>query len=153
MFDLDREVNAWCESVHAGRCRAGPSIEELADHLHCEIERLQGKGYSAERAFEQATARLGDTGALDREFDKNRSWLSRAYHALGLAPERMTREERRMRMVNSFIWAALILASALIFKGITADTSASYGYLLTAVFIPLWFAADQLLLRVMRSRR
>jgi len=133
MFDLDREVNEWCNSVKAGRCRRNAGIDELKDHLYCEVERLQSEGKSAEKAFRAATARI------------------EANDALGLVAKRHTNKERHMRVTNSIIWAALIIASALVLKGANAEAGVSQ-YLLIVVFIPLWYAADQLLLRAMKQR-
>jgi len=57
----------------------------------------------------------------------------------------------RLTIANAIIWAALMLATALIFTTAGADAADSYGYLLTVIMIPLWIASDQVIRRAMRK--
>lgn len=153
MSELDHKVDAWCEQIHVDRCwyRSKDSVAELKDHLYSEIERLQAEqGMDDEAAFAAATARLGDMRDLEREFSKNRGWLGRLSRNLAMSECGISKKERTMRRVNALIWAALILASAIVLN--TADASDAYSFLLIAIFIPLWFASDQVVRRAMRKQ-
>ena len=48
MFDLEKEVHAWCASIHPSGWKRGARIAELKDHLFCEIERLSADGLTEE---------------------------------------------------------------------------------------------------------
>ena len=76
MFDLDKEIDAWCRSVRSNRWKQASSHAELKDHLHCEVERLSKEGVSEQQAFLAATERMGNVEDLRMENAKNRSLLS-----------------------------------------------------------------------------
>jgi hypothetical protein len=126
MFDLDWEVDAWTAKAF-GTCRSRAATRaELKDHLLCAIERLEEAGLPREEAFRRATAAL--EGTADS--------LSGAEHAL-----------RRGRLAHSILWAALILATALLFA--RSDDRDGFTTLLLLVLVPIWFAADRLVLRLL----
>ena len=129
MFDLDREVEAWSQRTATRRCRRTPTADELKDHLYCEIERLEKDGAPREQAFTEASARLGR--AIDLE-----------------GPDRSARGPL---LANAFLWAALILATALVLA--RRDGGDSLAFLLITVFVPLWFASDLLLRRTLGLHR
>lgn len=56
-------------------------------------------------------------------------------------------------IVNAIIWAALMLSTALLFTTVDADLSRTYGYLLTVILVPLWFASDQLVRKALKVPR
>jgi hypothetical protein len=151
MFDLDREVTAWSAAVHIERCQPAASVAELSDHLYCEIDRARAEGLSDEEAFRAAIARLGSAPELMAEHAKNRS-------ALGTACQMATKvdrlwsspEHRRLLLAHALVWAALIVASALVFTKTAAREA--FGWLLIVVCIPLWLASDQILRRALRQR-
>lgn len=151
MFDLDREVTAWTNSVHAQRCRPAAGAEELTDHLYCEIERGRSAGLSDEEAFHAAVARLGAPSALMAEDAKNRSALGTACAvAARLDREGVRAEFRGALLGHAIIWASLILATSMILsKSAVRDV---YSLLLMVVFVPLWWASDQLLRSVLRRK-
>ena len=129
MFDLDREIHAWSTRERARRCGRTPAVAEMEDHLHCEIDRLRKEeGLRVEEAFAAATAGLA--------------------RSIDLGGDR--RAARGPLLAHAFIWAALILASAIVLHDREGGTT--HGLLLTLVLVPLWFASDQLLRRVMRLR-
>lgn len=134
MFDLEREIDAWCRSAAAKRCRPAARTDELKDHFHCEVERLQGEGRTAEEAFRETVAQLETNDTL------------------GLIAPKYTKGEQRMRQAHAVIWAVLMIATAAILRNSNADAGTG-NYLLIVVFIPLWYAADQLLARALRKRR
>ncbi|MDX1442916.1 MAG: permease prefix domain 1-containing protein [Gammaproteobacteria bacterium] len=154
MTDIETKVNDWCEQLFVDRCwyRNEDRMEELKDHLLSEIERLQEQqGMDAESAFARATASMGSVRDLEREFSKNRGWLGRLSRNIAMSECGVTKKERKMRLANSFIWAALMIASALVFKSIDADVSDAFGYLLVLVYVPLCLASDQLIRKAVRK--
>ena len=73
MFNLNKAIEEWCQSVHTNTWDSDSKMEELRDHVHCEVERLMRNGLSDEQAFQQATDRIGDANALRIEHSKNRA--------------------------------------------------------------------------------
>ena len=76
MFDLDKEIHAWCRSIHSNGWKRASSHAELMDHLYCEVERLSEEGLSEIQAFLAATERMGTVEDLRIEHSKNRNLLS-----------------------------------------------------------------------------
>ena len=76
MFDLDKEIDAWCRSVHSNGWKRASSNAELKDHLYCEVERLSEEGLSEKQAFLAATERMGNVEDLRSEYSKNRNLVS-----------------------------------------------------------------------------
>jgi hypothetical protein len=153
MNELDRKVAEWCERIHLDRCwyRSKDSVEELQDHLYSEIEHLMTDGMNEDAAFDAATRKLGNIHDLEREFSRNRSWLGRLSRNIALSECGVSKKERKMRMANSMIWAVLMIASALVLRNIDVDAGKVSAYLLIVVFVPLWFASDQLIRKAARK--
>jgi len=76
MFELDKEIDAWCRSVRLNGWRRASSNAELKDHLYCEVERLTDEGLSEEQAFLAATERMGNVEEMRLEYSKNRNLVS-----------------------------------------------------------------------------
>ncbi len=76
MFDLDKEIDAWCRSVRSNGWKQASSNAELRDHLYCEIGRLSEEGLSEKQAFLAATERMGNVEDLRLEYSKNRNLVS-----------------------------------------------------------------------------
>jgi hypothetical protein len=57
-------------------------------------------------------------------------------------------EHRRLLLAHAVVWAALMIASALVLK--TTTTPESFVWLLTLVFLPLSWASEQILRRAIR---
>lgn len=151
MFDLDREIATWSAAVHAERCQPADSVAELSDHLYCEIDRARATGLSEEEAFHAAIARLGSTPELSAEHAKNRSALGSACRvAARLDGPGFNSEHRRLLLSHAMIWAALIIASALVLKKSTSTELSAW--LLTGMFVPLWLASDRILRAALRKR-
>lgn len=160
MFDLEKEVAAWSQAVHADRCRNADEVAELADHLLCEIEQLRAARSTAgrtqlsdEQAFKIAIATLGGKRGLTAEHAKNRSRIG-ALWAKVVRYERaqsagLTREHSRLIAAHAILWAVLIAASALALSKSGAKDAATG---LFTVWIPLWFASELVLRRALRSR-
>lgn len=76
MFDLDREVDLWSRDFAGNTCGREDRVEELKDHLYCEIESNVEEGLSEESAFLAATRRFGISEDLKAEFRKGRGITS-----------------------------------------------------------------------------
>lgn len=150
MFDLDRAVATWTESVFADRCVSDARVAELKDHLYCEIERLRAEGHSAEQAFQSAVATLGETTALAAEAAKDRSVLATACVALARAERRdLRRAFRAPLMAHAILWAAVMLGIALMLsKSATPD---SLSFLTISLLVPCWWASEQILRRALEQ--
>ena len=133
MFDLDKAVDEWGKSQQARHClrrRNADTVEELKDHLLCEVERLQQEGLAAEEAFRQAARQM--ESASESLSDQHR------------------RRVRRITSANAFMWAAVMVAVALLFSGTgNDDVNDRTSYLLLVVLIPAWFFSDRLIRKAM----
>jgi len=84
MFELEKAINAWCNSVYPTGLQRQARIDELCDHLHCEVDRLVATGLSDEQAFDMATQGLGPQHELKRENTKDRSMPHYVLGVVGL---------------------------------------------------------------------
>lgn len=75
-FNLDHEIQAWCQSIHTDWFTRETTTEELKDHLYCEIEQLMNNGLSDKDAFQSATQKLGTVHNLRKEHIKNLNLFS-----------------------------------------------------------------------------
>jgi len=153
MFQLDREVRAWCSSILPDDCSQDERLDELEDHLYSEIERLQAEGLSEEQAFTTATNQLGEANMLMSEFSKNRSFVSRLcaldrqLSGTGtIKSSSLRKTANRLIIGHAILWAAAMLATALLMRDSEAMTS-----VLTLVMVPLWFASFLLINGAIRS--
>jgi hypothetical protein len=151
LFDLDQEVAAWSATVHAGRCRQAASVAELSDHLYCEIDRARAEGLSDEQAFAAAAAKLGPGPDLAAEHAKNRSLLGTAC-AAAARDERSepSRQRRWLLLAHAILWAVVILASSAALSKTAAP--AAFGWMLSGVLVPIWWASEQILRRALRRK-
>ncbi len=151
MFDLEREVAAWSEAVHAGPCRRAGSVAELADHLYCEIERARAEGLADEQAFAAAVAKLGNGPELAAEHAKNRSLLaSGCALAARYDPPMGGRGSRGLLVAHGIVWAALTVSAALLLSKYGAREA--FNWLLIVGLVPSWLASEQILRRALRPR-
>ncbi len=72
MFDLNDAVDSWSKEFAGSTCGRNDRVEELKDHLFCEIEENVKQGLSEESAFLAATRRFGISDDLKAEFRKGR---------------------------------------------------------------------------------
>lgn len=122
MFDLDAAIEAWCRQVHPDGPEAELRAAELADHLHCEVDRLREEGLDAEPAFLRATSALGDPDALRSEARRAGRTVRSVAWAL------CTLNSRRLGVLLSAPErAALLLTLSLVFAGAMMATSALLG--------------------------
>ena len=89
MFDLNEEIRKWRRAILENQTCTNSDLDELESHLRDEMAQLQDSSLSEQEAFWVAAHRLGDTGALAKEFAKvNESflWRKRCFWAtLGIA--------------------------------------------------------------------
>lgn len=89
MFDLAKEVKLWSQSLKQIGCvsksTSENNIDELIDHLYCEIEALQKEGLSEQEAFEKAVEQFGESGQFLVEQGKVGGSSSTLFHSTGLA--------------------------------------------------------------------
>lgn len=138
MFQLEREIDAWCQSIYESGCRRKAGIEELKDHLYCEIERLMSEGLSEKQAFVQATERMGRTEELFDEYFKNRNIFSRWRYALNKRSEAMTPKQLAIAMGVYLVFFALITAMTTKLWGGTEYFEELSVLLYTAWVMPLY---------------
>lgn len=72
MFDLEEEVERWSKEFAGNTCGRNDRVEELMDHLYCEIENNIDEGLTEESAFLAATRRFGISEEIKAEFKKGR---------------------------------------------------------------------------------
>ena len=150
MFELDREVTAWSEAVHADRCRNAASTAELSDHLYCEIDRAHAEGLSDEQAFATAVARLGPASKLAAEHVKNRSLLGAGCAvAARFEHGESSAHQRWLLVAHAVVWATAVIATSLVMK---SAGSGAAEWVLLLILIPSWLGSEQILRRALRSR-
>ena len=88
MFDLNEAIKQWRKDLELGETMAKPDLDELESHLRDQMEELRTTGLSHEEAFWVGTHRLGDAGAIQREYTKvngSARWKNRLFWmAVGL---------------------------------------------------------------------
>jgi hypothetical protein len=69
-FDLNEAIRCWQQNLSDSPAFKADNLEELASHLRASVQKLKAAGHSEEEAFQIATQRIGERGALEREFAK-----------------------------------------------------------------------------------
>lgn len=120
MFDVEAEVRRWCEAAVSRGPVRDALVDELCDHLHCEIEELVAAGHGPAEAFGLATGRMGEARSLKREQAKNLGFWGRVR---GSAPVRwVCRMDRRLRDMDAKRAAAWQIVVALVFAVVMVVT-------------------------------
>lgn len=70
MFNLDKAIAEWRHRMLAAGIKAPVPLDELESHMRDHIEHQMKSGADTQRAFETAVLRIGQAGALKREFIK-----------------------------------------------------------------------------------
>jgi len=70
MFDLEKQIQQWRQTLAGALGGQAEVIEELETHLREEVQRLVRSGQAPERAWETALGRLGSPQQLAGEFGK-----------------------------------------------------------------------------------
>lgn len=93
MFDLEKEIDNWCEKLNSSGDLTKADIDELKDHLYCEIEGQQKNNLSIDQAFAAAKKTLGNTTELGRAYSISRSKSGQAFQLIGgyrMSPSKVT---------------------------------------------------------------
>ena len=69
-FDLNEAIRCWQQNLSDSPAFKADNLEELTSHLRASIQKLKADGLSEKEAFQIATQRIGERGALEREFAK-----------------------------------------------------------------------------------
>jgi len=100
MFDIEQSFSEWRKQMLAAGIKTPVPLVELEIHLREDVEKEMLAGADAEKAFEKAARRIGLADEISTEFDK---------HTNG-----NTFMHKRFLIANAVLWAAAILASAVI---------------------------------------
>ena len=125
-FDLNEAIRRWRENLGASHALSADNLEELASHLRASVQKLQADGLSEEEAFLAATRRLGERGALEREFAKVAP-VKATSHTM-TESERQAWEQERAQGRDRFILRGILRRAGLF----------------PAIFTVLWFLSDLL---------
>lgn len=151
MFDLDREIDSWCRQVLGARCVNTAGMDELVDHVYCEVERARSEGMDDAAAFAAATSRLGEPEELAREYRKNYGPVARLFQKLlRLEYQPEYRLHYRLFIGHSVIWALAIIAAALIAN--SQDLQQATSFTITLFLIAGYFVSERLLRKALRKR-
>jgi hypothetical protein len=70
MFDLEENVQSWCDYLRARGTLEETDVLELESHLRDQIDDLTGRGLSEEEAFLISVKRLGSVNLISEEYSK-----------------------------------------------------------------------------------
>jgi hypothetical protein len=68
MFDLEKEIKKWRNSLNANEALEDGAKEELECHLRDKIEHLIDLGNPKEQAFKEALTKIGSSEVLGTEY-------------------------------------------------------------------------------------
>ena len=127
----------WLAVALPDGCRRGEQMDELEDHLRCEIDALRRGGLDEDAAFRAATERLGSASALATEYARNRSLLT------GLCTTEPPAEEATMGNPGRLPirLAIYVLLSSAVWAGVMQVTSALLGDTETYSQVSDWLMA------------
>ena len=83
MFDLEKAIAEWRTQMSAS-IKNSPTLDELENHLREETEKQKQSGANGPAAFDFAVHKIGQPGALKREFKKIGDRTLTADRVLGL---------------------------------------------------------------------
>ena len=118
-FDLNKAVQQWCELVLCNDSIKSKNIEELKDHLYCQIEQLQEQGKNDKDAFKLAIEKMGEADMLSNEYEKNRTFLQKlcAFEYGTVADlAKPTVSKKSVIIQQSILWAAAIIGTSLLIE-------------------------------------
>ncbi|MEM7282067.1 MAG: hypothetical protein AAF438_10620 [Pseudomonadota bacterium] len=144
MSPLTRKIEGWCDELRQQPGVSDDWVDEIKDHLYCDVLDQIEKGQDGEAAFVAATQRLGDQATLSQEFYKNRSILYRLVHktqSLRAKGVNMTRKGKKGATIiaHALMFAAAMLVSAKLLQG------TEHGDTILYVFLGLWVGTSMLM--------
>lgn len=137
-FDLEKAVQQWCELVLSNDSIKSRNIDELKDHLFCEIENFLQEGATESEAFKAAIGKMGEVDMLSGEYEKNRTFLQKlcAFEYGTVADHNNdTVKVKSMIVQQSILWATAMIATSLIL-----DDKQQASSLVFIVLLPLSIA-------------
>lgn len=126
MFNIDLAVHQWCVRVLESHSIKSNKIDELKDHLYCTIESAQKEGMSDQEAFQQAINSMGKSEDLQQMYKDNLTFLDKLcafeYGKVGefstdADGEKLMNIYKKIVLSQSILWAAAILAFAIVTRG------------------------------------
>ena len=126
MFNLELVIHQWCVRVLQSHSIKSNKIDELKDHLYCSVEAFQIEGLSEQDAFNRAIKELGEDQTLKESYDTNLTALNELWafeygkvgdFADSTSGESLMKIYKKTMLTNAVLWAAAMLASAIILRG------------------------------------
>lgn len=144
MFNLEQEIQNYCQSVHENGLDQEERIEELKDHLYCEIERLvKNEDLSEQQAFYKAIEYTGNADDLKNEYSKNDTVYAILHEiARGKILKPMnTKKAAVLQIVTALIFAAsmIVLDYWIDHSQYAVYSESVRNWLLAAYMIPLFY--------------
>ncbi len=125
MFDLELNINSWCDYLRSSGKLKEEDILELEDHLREEIEDLIDKGLSEEEAFLVSVKRLGKVNMISEEYAKVNT--DELWKQLLVEPaENKSTKRKDVFLVILLAFLAGTAAKIPTFFGINIDNSIGY---------------------------
>jgi hypothetical protein len=118
-FDLDKAVQQWCELVLSNDSIKSKNIDELKDHLYCQVEHFIKTGKDEKESFKLAIEKMGEVDMLSGEYEKNRTFLQKlcAFEYGTVADHaKETITIKSAIFQQSILWAAAIIGTSLIIE-------------------------------------
>ena len=143
MFDLASAVHQWAAFVLSNDSIKNRNIDELKDHLYCEVEKYITEGMKPEEAFNKAISTIGERSILAIENQKNKNFIDKLcafeYGTIGRSNKNKGDDmisRKQMHWQQSVLWAVAIIACAIILKGTPQASS-----VILFVLVPLALAS------------
>ena len=100
MFDLELNINSWCDYLRNSGKMAEDDVIELEDHLREQIDEFIEKGLEEDEAFLISIKRLGNVHQISEEYSKiNTDTLWKHLMVDTINPEAKNRTHRDILMV------------------------------------------------------
>ena len=138
MFELEKAITQWCQNI-TNQCGDSNRIDELKDHVFCEVERLKSEHQlTNEQAYNVATQQLGEQASLKKEFAKNQNLISRlcAFETRYIGDDQPPNKRQQHNItLHALIFAAAMLTASILLKGRDDNLALTISFLFIAVFI------------------
>jgi hypothetical protein len=146
MFNLEKAVETWCNHVITNKLWDGDKIDELKDHLYCVIEQEIARGSSEQQAFDKATTDMGYQDSLGNDPASKAKVLQGICRLLNKI-EQYPGQDAPVVIAHSLIWAAMILAIAIVIDDKQTNQSILF------ILLSGWFASFTALNGTKRSAK
>ena len=122
-WSLEAALTQWRRAARGCGAIQRTHLEELEDHLRCEIDVLIGQGMGEEQAFAMASETMGDPRALAAEMEAIQPPVTRAMRTALRGIYRMEKNSMKaarsstLMIGSSLVWAAMMIACSLVLRG------------------------------------